>query len=69
MLANVVSFKYHGRLLMATNYECKDVVVNIQKVWKNWAQMSRILGQEGADTRTSSTLFDALVQDVLLFGL
>ena len=43
-LANVSSFKYLGRLIVATDKYCLLVVDNLRNVQRKWAKFSRILG-------------------------
>ena len=44
------------------------VVGNLKKARKRWERMYMILGQEGADPRTSENFYKAVVQVTLLFG-
>ena len=44
------------------------VIAHLQKARKSWARLSRILGRDGADTRTSGRFYLAIVQAVLRFG-
>ena len=60
-LTSVSSFKYLGRIRMASYDDWYMVVGNLQKVWRNWDPMSRILGMEGANTRVLWDLFKAVV--------
>ena len=50
-LTTVASFKYLGRVLTAAYDDCTAVVGNLRKARKIWAQMARIMGQEGARPR------------------
>ena len=47
----VLSFKYLGRLLRATNNDFPEVVVNLWKASKIWFGLDQILGQDGVDTQ------------------
>ena len=67
-LTNVADFKFLGRILMATYYYWPEVVANLRKSMNKWARMSRMLGQEGENTRTYGGVFKAVVQSFLLFG-
>ena len=67
-LETVTLFNYLGRVLMAGDDECPAVMINLKKVRKSWAQLTRILGREGANLRVSGMFFKAVVQVVLLFG-
>ena len=49
--------------------DCPSVTINLKKARKSWAQMTRILGREGANLRVSGMLFNAVVQEVLLLGV
>ena len=67
-LTLVLSFKYLGITLMASDYDWKVVVVNLRKARKKWARMWRILRREGSNTRVLNNFFKDVVQAVLLFG-
>ena len=43
------------------------MVNNLIWVRKKWERLYRIMGWEGADTRTSSTFFKEVVQVIILF--
>ena len=43
-------------------------MANIKKVQNKWMRVLRILGQKGADDKTSGMFYKALVQLVLIFG-
>ena len=47
-LANIIEFKYLGRMITSTNDGCQVVVENTGKYKKKWAWLSQILGCEGA---------------------
>ena len=51
-LETVISFRYLGRILTATNNDWLGIISNIQNILWRWARLSRILGWEGADTWT-----------------
>ena len=54
---------------MTASYEDWTAVVgNLQKAWKIWACLLRILVREGSSPRVLGMLFKAVVQVVLLFG-
>ena len=44
------------------------VAGNLLKARKCWRQLARILIREGANSRVSGNFFQAVVQQVLLFG-
>ena len=62
-------FKYMGSLLTENNDDWPDFIENLQKDRKIWSRTDRILGREGADTRTSGSFNIAIFQAILLFGL
>ena len=53
-LETVLSFKYLGRPLTATDKDWPEIITNLQKARNIWARLSIILGREGADTRVSA---------------
>ena len=67
-LERVTSFKYFGRVLMAGDDDCPAVMINLKKARESWAQLTRILGREGANLRVSGILFKSTVQAVMSFG-
>ena len=44
-LKTVTSFKYLGQVLTSVDNDWLAVTGSVQKTWKNWAQLERILGQ------------------------
>ena len=64
----VLSLKYIGGVLTASDDDWLEVVYNLRKVRKKWDRMSRILCGEGSDARTSGTFYKVAVQAILLFG-
>ena len=67
-LVTVSEFKYLGRVLTDLDDNCLAVVGNLKKDRKPLAQMSQVLGQEGADPRTSGKFYKAVVQITLLLS-
>ena len=65
----VPSFKYLGRIIMASDNDYPVVVINLWKAQNKWDRLTRILGREGANPRLSGNFFKALVHKVLIFGL
>ena len=61
-LALVNSFKYPGQILKAANNGCLLVVINLRKARQEWARLTRLLGREGADSRTLVHIYLAVVQ-------
>ena len=56
------------RVLTAADDDWPVVVANLQKAWSIWERLYRILGQKGAEDRTSINFYKAVVQVTLLFG-
>ena len=68
-LTNVVFLKYISPLPMAMDNEFTEVVANLCNPHRGYYCMSRILGQEGAETRMCGTFIKAVVvQAILIFG-
>ena len=67
-LASVSPIKYLERVLTELENNWPAVFMNLMKAWMKWDKMLRILVWEGVDARTSSTLYKAVVQAVILFG-
>ena len=53
----VTSLKYLGQALTAAYDDWPEVVGNLRKIWKSWAHLARLLGQEGAKPRVSGIFF------------
>ena len=64
----VPSFKYLGRVLLASDNDWPAVIRNLTKARAVWRRMARILIREGERTRVSGFFFKAIVWSVLLFG-
>ena len=64
----MLSFKYLGRPLTATDNDWTEIITNLQKARNIWAKLSIILGREGADTRVSARFYLTIVQADLLFS-
>ena len=54
--------------MTASDDDWVELVGNLSKARKKWAQLSRILGNEGANPQVLGMFFKAVVQVVLLFG-
>ena len=67
-LANVMAFKYMGRILTSIDADWPAVVTNLQKSREKWVCLSLILGLEGVGRRTLGIFFHLVVQAFLLFG-
>ena len=67
-LEMMTSFKYLGRLILATDNYWPSVLRNLDRAKKVWSRMSRILSMEGAALRALGLFFKAVIQVVLLFG-
>ena len=64
----VTSFKYLGRVILATDDDWPAVVRNLARAKKVWSRMPRILSREGAKPWVSGLFFKAVIQVVLIFG-
>ena len=51
-LAPVTSFKYLDRILSVPDGDWIEVVHNLQREFKKWDLLSRVLSREGVDART-----------------
>ena len=60
--------KYLGRVLIALYDDWPEVVLNLRKARSIWAQLSRILGWEGADPWTSGSFSKVIVKSTLFFN-
>ena len=67
-LEAVTSFKYMGRVMNTSDNNWPAVVKNMRDGRRKWSRFSRLWGQEGANARTSDTLYKAVVQATFLFG-
>ena len=67
-LETVSSLKYLGLPLTAIDNDWPEVIINLQKARKIWAILSRILVQEGADTRVLGSFYLTIVQADLIFS-
>ena len=61
-LKAVLEFKYLGRVRTASYKDWLEVVGNRRKARRQWARISRILGWEVGDPRTSRNLYKAVVK-------
>ena len=68
-LAPISSFKYIVRVLLAEYEDLAAVLHNLRRAQKKWARLTRVLGREGEDARTSGIFYVEVVQVVLLYGL
>ena len=68
-LSPVTSFKYLGILLLAADDEWPAVVHNLQREWKKWERLSRVLIREGSDSRALGRIYVTMVQTVMMYGL
>ena len=67
-LTEVYSFKYLGRILPALDKDWPSVISNTRNARKKWVRLLKVLGREGADSRTLGTLHREVAHMVLLFG-
>ena len=63
----VKSFTYPERVLTTSDNNWMAVVANLLMSRRKWVRLSRILGWEGSDPRTSRTLYKTVTQVTLLF--
>ena len=71
-LTMILSLKYLGRILSASDDYCLSVVANLRKArksWKTWEHIYWISGKESTDAKTPGKFYNVVVQAVLLFGL
>ena len=66
-LENEMAFKYLGRVMTAEYDDWPEVAGNLQNLRKSWGRISRILSQEGADTKVLGQLFKAVLQVMFIF--
>ena len=64
----VASFKYLGRMILASDYNWPVVVRNLDRARNIWRRMPCILIREGESLQVSGFFFKAVVQVVLIFG-
>ena len=63
----VTSFKYLGRLILATDYNWPAVMRKLDRAKKFWSRMLLIVSREGASPWVSRFFFKAVIQAVLIF--
>ena len=68
-LEAVTAFKSLGWVIKASADDWPVVVANTRTAWRRWPRISRILGWEVVDPRTSGTFYKVVVHDTLLFGV
>ena len=68
LLEKVDSFRYCGRLLIASDSGWSAVQAYLQKSRKNWARIARVLIRKGVILWTSGNFYKFVVQSVLLYG-
>ena len=61
------SFRYLGRVILATDEDCPAVIRNLEKAQAVWRRIMRSLSREGERLRLYGFLFKVLVQGVLIF--
>ena len=65
---NVLVFRYLRRVLKAGDDDWLAVLGKLGKAQKSWGRLSRVMGWEGADPKVSGNFYEAVAQDVILFG-
>ena len=66
-LTEVLSFKYLGRVLSASDDDWLEVIRNLRRARQKWAQLSRVLVQEGVDAQISGMFYIAVVQALIIY--
>ena len=67
-LDSVLEFRYLGRPISFLDDDWPAVYRNLKKARQRWAQVSRVLTQEGSSPRVCGMFYKAIVQSVLLYG-
>ena len=67
-LAPISSFKYLGRILLASDDAWPELVCNFRQACKKWVNMTWLLGREVSDYWTLGMFYVAVVQEVLFHG-
>jgi hypothetical protein len=68
ILEPVSCFQYLGCPVTCEGNDFSAVLYNIAKAWQRWAQVSKVLSCQGADTQVSGYFYKVIVQSVLLYG-
>ena len=68
-LETVTYFTYLGRLLTVMENDWPEFIVNLKEARRSWYHLSGILGREGDNLKISVRFYQAIVQDILIFGL
>ena len=64
----VTSFQYLGQVLVAEDNNWPEVVCNLRRDRQKWEFLTRILSRKGVDSRTSSQIYLAVVQLVMIYS-
>ena len=67
-LVPVSSFKYLGRVMLASDDDWPAVEQNLRREQQKWERLTRVLEREGVDAWTSGRIYMVVVQAVLLYG-
>jgi len=67
-LDKVLSFRYLGRIIAASNSDWPALYRNLQRARQQWAYIARPLANDGASPRAAGMFYKAIVQSVLLYG-
>ena len=68
-LMAVPPFKYLGRVLFLSDYDCPAVIWNLRRMRQKRARLSQVIGWEEEDAQMSGMLYTAVFQAVLLYRL
>lgn len=61
-------FRYLGRPLTTDSSDGTAVVYNLNRARRRWAQVSRVLTRQGANSKIAGYFYKAVCQSVLLYG-
>ena len=67
-IENVSEFKYLGRMISSNDRDELAVTARIKTARSKWMQLHRILSADGANCKTMTKFYLAIVQAVLLYG-
>jgi hypothetical protein len=67
-LKQVNEFKYLGWVLERSDNDWPAINRNVKRARMAWGQLSKMLTVEIADTKAMATIYEAVVQAVLLYG-
>ena len=62
------AFKFLGRTITYNNINWAAVYQNLQKYWRRWGMIARVLESTGITVRSRGAMYKAVAQSVLLYG-